>query len=119
MENYDCAKVVRIQRHHLNGCHGGVCVWNVDIKRVNNWLMAKLSESMRVQVTCFGQIGLIDEIEIRKRSRETCGKTLKKLLDHCASDDLKHNWKGPLLKLGKNGLRHHQDCRRSVNKLRN
>ena len=68
-----------------------VCVWNVDTKRVNNCLMAKLSESMRVQVTCFGQIGLIDEIEIRKRSRETCGKTLKELLDHCASDDLKHN----------------------------
>ena len=47
-----------------------VCVWNVDIKRVNNCLVAKLSESMRVQVTCFGQIGLIDEIEIVRDRRK-------------------------------------------------
>ena len=48
-----------------------VCVWNVDKKKgVSNWLMAKLSESMRVQVTCFGQIGLIDEIEIVRDRRK-------------------------------------------------
>ena len=81
--------------------------------------MAKLSESMRVQVTCFGQIGLIDEIEIRKRSRETCGKTLKEVLDHCASEDLEHKWNEVSLKLGKDGLNHHHDCRLFIDKLRN
>ena len=94
-------------------------MWNVDIKRVNKWLMAKLSESMRVQVTCFGQIGLIDEIEIRKRSRETLRKTSKALLDHCASEDLEHKWNEASFKLGKDGLNHHHDCRIFIDKLRN
>jgi hypothetical protein len=47
-----------------------VCVWNVDIKRVNNWLMAKLSESMRVQVTCFGQfVSLTKSRFVRDRGK--------------------------------------------------
>jgi hypothetical protein len=25
-ENYDCACILRIRKHHLNGCHGGACV---------------------------------------------------------------------------------------------
>jgi hypothetical protein len=25
-KNYDCACILRIRQHHLNGCHGGVCV---------------------------------------------------------------------------------------------
>ena len=95
-----------------------VCVWNVDIKRVNNWLMTKLSESMRVQVTCFGQIGLIDEIEIRKRSRETLRKTSKDLWNPCDSEDIEHKWNEASFKLGKDGLNHHQDCRLSIDKLR-
>jgi hypothetical protein len=26
LENNDCAYILRIRKHHPNGCHGGVCV---------------------------------------------------------------------------------------------
>ena len=26
LENYDCACILRIRKHHLNGCHDGACV---------------------------------------------------------------------------------------------
>ena len=45
-------------------------------------------------------------------------KTSKEVLDHCASEDLEHKWNEVSLKLGKDGLNHHQDCRLSIDKLR-
>ena len=50
---------------------------------------------------------------------ENIKKTSKELLDPCASEDLEHKWKGALLKLVKDGLSHHHDCRLSIDKLRN
>ena len=76
------------------------------------------SGSMRAYATCVERRVLRLESCIRKRSRETCGKTSKEVLDHCASEDLEHKWNEVSLKLGKEGLTHHHDCRLSIDKLR-
>ena len=55
---------------------------------------------------------------IRKRSRETLRKTSKDLWNPCDSEDLEHKRNEVSLKLGKDGLNHHQDCRLSIDKLR-
>ena len=38
LKNYDCTCILRIRMHHLNGCHGGVCVvcGNAKDKQLSN-----------------------------------------------------------------------------------
>ena len=45
--------MLRIQKHHLNGCHGGVCVVcrNKKDKKLSN---GKLMEACRALVHCSG-----------------------------------------------------------------
>jgi hypothetical protein len=53
LENHGCAGIVRIQKHHLNGCHDGACVvcGNKKDKNLSN---DKLMEVSRALVHCSG-----------------------------------------------------------------
>ena len=53
MENHGCAGIVRIQKHHLNGCHDGACVVCRN-KKDKNLSNDKLMEVSRALVHCSG-----------------------------------------------------------------
>ena len=93
-------------------CRGGIMLLLNDVQQMfHEWNHESLSD---VFESCVLRLRPC----IRKRSRETLRKTSKDLWNPCDSEDLEHKWNEVSLKLGKDGLNHHQDCRLSIDKLR-